>query len=388
MRPRPAWQWTTTARPARVCARRNERHWRSSASVGTPKSGMGTWAEDEARALGVAGRIRLREGEHGADPLAPEQRPRLRLGAPHARDLPGLDPPEVPEHGSWDTGRSWDRHALSAEPPGRGSPPARGPPSRTLPVGRRPGPRGRPSRARGRRPDLEVLSRAVERTAETPDAPAGGTQGYVVTAGGRIGGPGDLWRRRGLLWSPRAPGDPGPLPAGLPRVPVGARPSAGPHGGRHRGRARGPRGGRRRASPTRSSPTRPWSPGPTSRPRSPTPCRAWSRTPTSCGRPGSRARSPLASAGAVLLDLLSGLALLALLLALYGTPFTWALLALPVLLLVLLAATVGVSLLGAAVNVHFRDVKHALLLLLQVLFFLRHPDRVSALRGARAGGGT
>ena len=78
---------------------------------------------------------------------------------------------------------------------------------------------------------------------------------------------------------------------------------------------------------------------------------------------------PLATVAAVVLDLLCGLVLwLGLLLAYGYTPrVTW--LWIPALLLVLVAFTAACALAGAAVNVRFRDVKHGLPLLLQVLFF-------------------
>jgi ABC-type polysaccharide/polyol phosphate export permease len=78
--------------------------------------------------------------------------------------------------------------------------------------------------------------------------------------------------------------------------------------------------------------------------------------------------------GAVVLaagiDLLCALGLWLAWLALSGHALAPALLCVPWLLLVLLATTLAVALAGAAVNVHYRDVKHGLPVLLQVVFFV------------------
>lgn len=78
---------------------------------------------------------------------------------------------------------------------------------------------------------------------------------------------------------------------------------------------------------------------------------------------------PLAHVLATLLDLGSGFVLLVVLAFADGATPSIAWLALPLLLLVLVATSAAVALLFSAVNVYFRDVKHALPLLLQVLFF-------------------
>jgi ABC-type polysaccharide/polyol phosphate export permease len=78
---------------------------------------------------------------------------------------------------------------------------------------------------------------------------------------------------------------------------------------------------------------------------------------------------PLATVAAALLDLAVALLLWAALLVAYAVPPSPAWLWTPVLLIVLVAFTASLALLGAAVNVRFRDVKHALPLLLQMLFF-------------------
>ncbi len=78
---------------------------------------------------------------------------------------------------------------------------------------------------------------------------------------------------------------------------------------------------------------------------------------------------PLGHVAAVLLDLAVGLLLLGVLAVAYGVPPSPAWLWLPPLLVVLVVTTAAVALLFSAVNVYFRDVKHALPLLLQVVFF-------------------
>jgi ABC-type polysaccharide/polyol phosphate export permease len=78
---------------------------------------------------------------------------------------------------------------------------------------------------------------------------------------------------------------------------------------------------------------------------------------------------PLAPVLAGLLDLVACAVALVVLAALAGVGVGWnALWVLP-LAVVLVAWTAACALAGAAVNVHFRDVKHAVPLLLQVLFF-------------------
>ncbi|MCG9895318.1 MAG: ABC transporter permease [Fimbriimonadaceae bacterium] len=52
------------------------------------------------------------------------------------------------------------------------------------------------------------------------------------------------------------------------------------------------------------------------------------------------------------------------------SPFTWKLLFLPILLLVTLAFTIGLSLIISSLNVFYEDVKHMLGLLLYLVFFL------------------
>jgi lipopolysaccharide transport system permease protein len=78
---------------------------------------------------------------------------------------------------------------------------------------------------------------------------------------------------------------------------------------------------------------------------------------------------PLATVLAVGLDLAFGLLLWLALLAFYGLPLHGVLLWTLPLLAILLALTAACALAGAAINVRFRDVKYALPLMLQVLFF-------------------
>jgi len=78
---------------------------------------------------------------------------------------------------------------------------------------------------------------------------------------------------------------------------------------------------------------------------------------------------PLATVLAVGLDLAAALLLWLVLLLAFGVALAPTLLWTPLLLLVLVAFTAACALFGAAVNVRFRDVKHALPLLLQIAFF-------------------
>jgi lipopolysaccharide transport system permease protein len=71
-----------------------------------------------------------------------------------------------------------------------------------------------------------------------------------------------------------------------------------------------------------------------------------------------------------LLDLGIGLSFLLVLMAYYQTGPSWTLLWLPAFFGGLLLMTVGISLLLAALNVRFRDIKHAVPFLLQLWFFI------------------
>lgn len=78
---------------------------------------------------------------------------------------------------------------------------------------------------------------------------------------------------------------------------------------------------------------------------------------------------PVAAVGGATLDLLVGTCLWLLAIVLFGRTLPLTVLWLPFFLLLLMATTLGPALLLAALNVHARDVKHALPLVLQVLFF-------------------
>lgn len=79
---------------------------------------------------------------------------------------------------------------------------------------------------------------------------------------------------------------------------------------------------------------------------------------------------PASAVGAYFIDLLLTLLILFGGMAVYGTPLTWKLALVPVFLLFLLALTVAMSLLLAALNVRFRDVKFIIPFLLQVWLFV------------------
>ncbi len=78
---------------------------------------------------------------------------------------------------------------------------------------------------------------------------------------------------------------------------------------------------------------------------------------------------PLATVLAVGLDLLAALVCWLVVLLAFDVPLTLHLLWTVPLLAILVAFTTACALLGAAINVRFRDVKHALPLVLQVFFF-------------------
>jgi lipopolysaccharide transport system permease protein len=82
-----------------------------------------------------------------------------------------------------------------------------------------------------------------------------------------------------------------------------------------------------------------------------------------------RAVIPMASTAGVLLDFVVAAAVMAVLMVLFQAPFSWTILALPVLILITLAVTVGMSLLFSALNVYYRDFAYALPFLLQVWMY-------------------
>ena len=79
---------------------------------------------------------------------------------------------------------------------------------------------------------------------------------------------------------------------------------------------------------------------------------------------------PLGAVLTGLVDLALSLLALGLLLVLYGTGPGWAVLTLPVWVVALVATSLGVGLWLAALNVQFRDVSHAITLLMQLWLFV------------------
>lgn len=79
---------------------------------------------------------------------------------------------------------------------------------------------------------------------------------------------------------------------------------------------------------------------------------------------------PASAVGAYFIDLLLTLLILFGGMAVYGTQVTWKIIFVPVFLIFLLVLTVSMSLLLAALNVRFRDVKFIIPFLLQVWLFI------------------
>lgn len=79
---------------------------------------------------------------------------------------------------------------------------------------------------------------------------------------------------------------------------------------------------------------------------------------------------PASAVGAYFIDLLLTLLILFGGMAFYGTPVTWKLIFVPLFLIFLLVLTVSMSVLLAALNVRFRDVKFVIPFLLQVWLFI------------------
>jgi lipopolysaccharide transport system permease protein len=82
-----------------------------------------------------------------------------------------------------------------------------------------------------------------------------------------------------------------------------------------------------------------------------------------------RAIIPIASTAAVLLDFVVASGVMLALMVIDQTPLAWNLVAVPLLILVVLAITVGMSLLFSALNVYYRDFAYALPFLLQVWMY-------------------
>lgn len=78
---------------------------------------------------------------------------------------------------------------------------------------------------------------------------------------------------------------------------------------------------------------------------------------------------PIASSAAVLVDFLVAFAVLFVLLFAYQVALTWQLILVPVLLLVTLVASVGVSLFFSALNVYYRDFMYMLPFIIQVWMY-------------------
>jgi len=78
---------------------------------------------------------------------------------------------------------------------------------------------------------------------------------------------------------------------------------------------------------------------------------------------------PLSAAGAGLLDFAISLLVLMVLMLIYGIRPTWALLTLPLLILLVLLTAVAVSLWLSALNVQYRDVEHAIPFLIQAWMY-------------------
>jgi len=78
---------------------------------------------------------------------------------------------------------------------------------------------------------------------------------------------------------------------------------------------------------------------------------------------------PLSASGAGLLDFAISLVVLLVLMLIYGIQPTWALLTLPLLILLVLLTAVAVSLWLSALNVQYRDVEHAIPFLIQAWMY-------------------
>src|SRR5262249_38982032 len=79
---------------------------------------------------------------------------------------------------------------------------------------------------------------------------------------------------------------------------------------------------------------------------------------------------PLASAGSFLVDLFLTLLVLLGLMAIYGIYPTWRIVVLPALVLLTLAASVGIGTWLTALNARYRDVRYVVPFLVQILLFL------------------
>jgi lipopolysaccharide transport system permease protein len=78
---------------------------------------------------------------------------------------------------------------------------------------------------------------------------------------------------------------------------------------------------------------------------------------------------PIASVSAVFLDFAVASVVMLVLMLLYGTPFTWSIVALPVLIVITLAITLGMSFFFSALSVYYRDFSYALPFILQIWMY-------------------
>src|SRR5215469_8697341 len=79
---------------------------------------------------------------------------------------------------------------------------------------------------------------------------------------------------------------------------------------------------------------------------------------------------PMSAVGAALVDFGIGFVLLAVLMAYYGVALTWSLLIVPALVVLTAVIALGVGMLLSALNVKYRDVRHALPFFVQLWMFL------------------
>src|SRR5215470_3076972 len=79
---------------------------------------------------------------------------------------------------------------------------------------------------------------------------------------------------------------------------------------------------------------------------------------------------PMSAVGAALVDFGIGFVLLAALMAYYGVPLTWSFLMLPALVVLTAVIALAVGMLLSALNVKYRDVRHALPFVVQLWMFV------------------
>src|SRR5258706_6148697 len=79
---------------------------------------------------------------------------------------------------------------------------------------------------------------------------------------------------------------------------------------------------------------------------------------------------PLSSALSKALDFIIGFILMIVFLLIYRIPFEWSVLYLPLLLLILLMTSLGLGMILSAMAVQYRDIRHAISFLVQLLMYL------------------